>query len=177
MKIGSAIVGGVIPREYIPAINKGVQEQATNGVLAGYPVQDVKVTVFDGSFHEVDSSEIAFKIAGAMAMRDAAKKAAPSLLEPMMALEVVVPENYLGAVMGDVTSRRGNVKGMDSRGNVQVLNAETPLSEMFGYATDLRSMTQGRALFTMQFSHYSKVPQSIEKEILEKIHGKILSSK
>ena len=141
------------------------------GVLAGYPLEDICVTLLDGTYHDVDSSEIAFKIAGGMAFRDAAKKAAPSLLEPLMALEVVMPEDYLGSVMGDVTSRRGNVKGMDPRGNVQVLSAEVPLSEMFGYATDLRSMTQGRAVFTMQFSHYGKAPNYILDQLMEKFGG------
>ena len=161
------IVGGAIPKEYIPAVESGVVGAMKTGVLAGYPLEDIMVTLLDGTYHDVDSSEIAFKIAGGMAFRDAAKKAEPALLEPLMALEVVVPEDYLGSVMGDVTSRRGNVKGMDSRGNVQVLNAEVPLSEMFGYATDLRSMTQGRAVFTMQFSHYSKAPNYILEQLME----------
>ena len=166
------IVGGAIPKEYIPAVEAGVLDTMKTGVLAGYPIEDVIVTLVDGTYHDVDSSEIAFKIAGGMAMRDAAKKASPSLMEPLMALEVVVPEDYLGSVMGDVTSRRGNVKGMDSRGNVQVLNAEVPLSEMFGYATDLRSMTQGRAVFTMQFSHYGQAPNFIVEQLMESFHGK-----
>ena len=166
------IVGGAIPKEYIPAVESGVLETMKTGVLAGYPIEDVVVTLLDGTYHDVDSSEIAFKIAGGMAMRDAAKKASPSLMEPVMSLEVVVPEDYLGSVMGDVTSRRGNVKGMDSRGNVQVLNAEVPLSEMFGYATDLRSMTQGRAVFTMQFSHYGQAPNYIVEQLMERFHGK-----
>ena len=135
-------------------------------------MEDVIVTLFDGTYHDVDSSEIAFKIAGGMAMRDAAKKASPSLLEPLMALEVIVAEDHLGSVMGDVTSRRGSVKGMNTRGNVQVLNAEVPLSEMFGYATDLRSMTQGRAVFTLQFAHYSQAPNYIVEQLMEKFHGK-----
>ena len=166
------IVGGAIPKEYIPAVESGVVETMKTGVLAGYPMEDIIVTLLDGSYHDVDSSEIAFKIAGGMAMRDASKKASPSLLEPLMSLEVVVPEDYLGSVMGDVTSRRGNVKGMNARGNVQVLNAEVPLSEMFGYATDLRSMTQGRAVFTMQFSHYGQAPNYIIEQLMEKFHGK-----
>ncbi len=166
------IVGGAIPKEYIPAVETGVMDTMKTGVLAGYPMEDIVVTLLDGTFHDVDSSEIAFKIAGGMAMRDAAKKASPSLLEPLMALEVVVPEDYLGSVMGDVTSRRGSVKGMDARGNVQVLNAEVPLSEMFGYATDLRSMTQGRAVFTMQFSHYGQAPNYIIEQLMEKFYGK-----
>ena len=146
-----------------------------NGVLAGYPIQDVKIVLMDGSYHDVDSSEIAFKIAGSMAFKEAVKKAGPFLVEPIMSLEIISPEDYVGSVNGDVTSRRGQVKGMQLRSDGQVLDCEVPLREMFGYATDLRSMTQGRALFTMQFSHYQKVPQSIEKEILEKIHGKVES--
>ena len=144
-----------------------------NGVLAGYPLEDVIVNLIDGSYHDVDSSEIAFKIAGSMALRDAAKKASPTLLEPLMTLEVVVPENYLGSVMGDVTSRRGNVKGMNPRNGVQVLDADVPLSEMFGYATELRSMTQGRAVFTMQFSHYAQAPKYIVEQMVEKFQGKV----
>ena len=167
------IVGGKIPKEYIPAVEAGVKDAMGNGVVCGYPLEDIKVTLIDGSFHDVDSSEIAFKIAGSMAFRDAAKKAAPTLLEPKMALEVVVPEDYLGSVMGDVTSRRGNVKGMDPRNGVQVLNADVPLSEMFGYATELRSMTQGRAVFTMQFSHYAHAPKYIVEQMVEKFQGKI----
>ena len=165
------IVGGAIPKEYIPAVEAGVVDAMKTGVLAGYPLEDIVVTLVDGTYHDVDSSEIAFKIAGGMALRDAAKKAGPTLLEPLMALEVVVPEDYLGSVMGNITSRRGNVKGMDSRGNVQVLNAEVPLSEMFGYATDLRSMTQGRAVFTMQYSHYGKAPNYIVDQLMEKFGG------
>jgi len=166
------IVGGAIPKEYIPAVEAGVLGTMKTGVLAGYPLEDIMVTLLDGTYHDVDSSEIAFKIAGGMALREAVKKAGPTLLEPFMGLEVVVPEDYLGSVMGDVTSRRGNVKGMDSRGNVQVLNAEVPLSEMFGYATDLRSMTQGRAVFTMQFAHYGKAPNYIVEQLMEKFGGK-----
>ena len=169
------IVGGAIPKEYIPAVEAGVKDAMGNGVVSGYPLEDIKVTLIDGSYHDVDSSEIAFKIAGSMALRDAAKKAAPTLLEPLMALEVVVPENYLGSVMGDVTSRRGNVKGMNPRNGVQVLNADVPLSEMFGYATELRSMTQGRAVFTMQFSHYSQAPKYIVEQMVEKFQGKVMA--
>ena len=169
------IVGGAIPKEYIPAVEAGVKDAMGNGVVSGYPLEDIKVTLIDGSYHDVDSSEIAFKIAGSMALRDAAKKAAPTLLEPLMALEVVVPENYLGSVMGDVTSRRGNVKGMNPRNGVQVLDADVPLSEMFGYATELRSMTQGRAVFTMQFSHYSQAPKYIVEQMVEKFQGKVMA--
>ena len=167
------IVGGTIPKEYIPAVEAGVKDAMGNGVVCGYPLEDIKVTLIDGSFHDVDSSEIAFKIAGSMAFRDAAKKASPTLLEPLMALEVVVPENYLGSVMGDITSRRGNVKGMNPRNGVQVLDADVPLSEMFGYATELRSMTQGRAVFTMQFSHYAQAPKYIVEQMVEKFQGKV----
>ena len=167
------IVGGAIPKEYIPAVEAGVKDAMGNGVVCGYPLEDIKVALIDGSFHDVDSSEIAFKIAGSMALRDAAKKASPTLLEPLMALEVVVPEDYLGSVMGDVTSRRGNVKGMNPRNGVQVLNADVPLSEMFGYATELRSMTQGRAVFTMQFSQYAQAPKYIVEQMVEKFQGKV----
>jgi len=167
------IVGGVIPKEYIPAVEAGVKDAMGNGVVSGYPLEDIKVALIDGSFHDVDSSEIAFKIAGSMALRDAAKKASPTLLEPLMALEVVVPEDYLGTVMGDVTSRRGDVKGMNPRNGVQVLNANVPLSEMFGYATELRSMTQGRAVFTLQFSHYAQAPKYIVEQMVEKFQGKV----
>ncbi len=169
------IVGGNIPKEYIPAVESGIREATMTGVLAGYPIQDVKIVLIDGSYHDVDSSEIAFKIAGSMAFKEAVKKAGPFLVEPIMSLEIISPEDYVGSVNGDVTSRRGQVKGMQLRSDGQVLDCEVPLREMFGYATDLRSMTQGRALFTMQFSHYQKVPQSIEREILEKIHGKVES--
>jgi len=166
------IVGGSIPREYIPSVDKGIQEALRNGPIAGYPVEDVLVTLHDGSYHEVDSSEMAFKVAGSMAMQDAMRRANPALLEPTMELEVVVPEEYLGDVMGDITGRRGDIKGMSQRKNAQVINANVPLSQMFGYATDLRSLTQGRAVFTMQFSHYGEVPESIKDSIIEKIHGK-----
>ncbi len=171
-EFNNKIVGGVIPKEYIPSVNKGVQEALRNGPIAGYPVEDVVVTLHDGSYHEVDSSEMSFKVAGSMAMQDAMRKAAPALLEPMMELEVVVPEEYLGDVMGDITGRRGDIRGMDQRNNAQVIRADVPLSEMFGYATDLRSVTQGRAVFTMQFSHYAEVPGSVKDGIVEQIHGK-----
>ena len=166
------IVGGKIPKEYIPAVKSGAFDAMKNGVIAGYPLENIKMTLLDGSFHDVDSSEMAFKIAGSMAMKEAARKASPTLLEPMMSLEIVVPEDYLGSVMGDVTSRRGNVKGMNPRNGATVLDSEVPLSEMFGYATELRSMTQGRAVFTMQFSKYLPAPKGIVDEILEKFHGK-----
>ena len=160
-----AVKGGRIPREYIPAVQKGVREALESGALAGYPIVDVKVTLLDGSYHDVDSSEIAFKIAGSMAFKGAVSKAAPVLLEPIMAVEVVVPEEFMGEVIGDISSRRGKVLGMDSRPGAQVINARVPLGEMFGYATDLRSMTQGRATYTMQFAHYEQVPATISDEI------------
>jgi len=165
------IVGGVVPREYIPAVEKGVVEAMQSGVLAGYPVVDVKVQAFDGSYHDVDSSEIAFKIAGSMAFKEAAGSAGPVLLEPLMACEIVTPEEFMGDVIGDLNSRRGKIHGMNSRGGVQVIEAEVPLAEMFGYATDLRSRTQGRATYTMQFSHYAQVPKQVAEEIMAKVKG------
>jgi elongation factor G len=162
------IVGGSVPREYIPAVNKGIQEQMQNGVLAGYPLINVKATLFDGSFHEVDSSEMAFKIAGSMAMRAAALNASPVLLEPVMAVEVVTPENYMGDVVGDLNRRRGIIAGMDENPAGKIVRASVPLSEMFGYATDLRSATQGRANFTMEFEKYSEVPDSIAEGIMHR---------
>ena len=165
------IVGGTIPREYIPAVEKGIKEALDTGVIAGYPVVDVKATLYDGSYHEVDSSEMAFKIAGSMAFKDAAKKAKPVLLEPIMSVEVVTPEEYMGEVMGDLNSRRGKIHSMEKRGNAQVIKAEVPLSEMFGYATDLRSKTQGRATYTMQFAHYEDVPKGIADAIIAKVKG------
>jgi elongation factor G len=165
------IKGGVIPREYIPAVGKGAEEAAQNGVIAGFPIVDVKVTVYDGSYHDVDSSEMAFKIAGSMGFKEGAAKAAPVLLEPMMAVEVVVPEEYMGDVIGDLNSRRGKVQGMDSRGGAQVISAHVPLSSMFGYATDLRSATQGRATYSMVFDHYDQVPKAISEEIVAKVKG------
>ena len=158
-------VGGSIPKEYIQPINNGIKEAALNGPIAGYEVVDFKVTVYDGSYHEVDSSEMAFKIAGSLAFKEAVKKAKPVLLEPMMKVEVTMPEEYLGDVMGNVSSRRGNINGIELRNGVQVVNAFIPLGEMFGYATDLRSRTQGRGNFTMQFSHYAEVPKSISEKV------------
>lgn len=166
-----AIKGGVIPREYIPAVGKGAEEASQSGVLAGYPIVDVKVTCFDGSYHDVDSSEMAFKIAGSMGFKSGAAKASPVLLEPTMAVEVVVPEEYMGDVIGDINSRRGKVLSMDSRGGAQVISAHVPLSNMFGYATDLRSSTQGRATYTMVFDHYEQVPKAISEEIIAKVKG------
>jgi elongation factor G len=167
-----AIKGGSIPREYIPAIGKGIKEATENGPLAGYPVVDVKATLFDGSYHDVDSSEIAFKIAGSMAFKEAARKASPVLLEPIMAVEVVVPEEFMGDVIGDLSSRRGKVLGMDTRPAAQAIDARVPLAQMFGYATDVRSMTQGRATYTMQFSHYEPVPAAVAEGIIAKLDGK-----
>ena len=166
------IVGGAIPKEYIPAAQAGMVEAMESGVLAGFPMEDVKVEVIDGSFHEVDSSEMAFKIAGSMAFREAAKKAHPVLLEPMEDVEVVVPEEYMGDVMGDLNSRRGHIVGMVPRAGAQVIRATVPLAQMFGYATDVRSMTQGRATYTMQFSHYAEVPGTIAQEIIAQQGGK-----
>ncbi len=168
----NAIVGGTIPREYIRPVEQGIVEAMRNGVLAGYPVEDVKVKLFDGSFHEVDSSEMAFKIAGSMAFKEGARKADPVILEPIMAVEVVTPEEYMGDVMGDLNSRRGKITGMAPRKDAQVIRANVPLSEMFGYSTVLRSMTQGRAIYTMELSHYDETPRSVADQIIEKIKGK-----
>ncbi|MDX9917939.1 MAG: elongation factor G, partial [Gudongella sp.] len=162
----NAIVGGAIPKEYINAVNTGIQEALNSGVLGGYPVLDVKVTLYDGSYHDVDSSEMAFKIAGSMGIREAIRKAGPTLLEPMMKVEVTVPEEYMGDVIGDINSRRGKMEGMELVSGAQIIKAYVPLSEMFGYATDLRSNTQGRGLYTMQFDHYEPVPASISEKIL-----------
>ena len=162
------IVGGVVPREYIPAVDKGVQEQMENGVIAGFPVVDVKVTLYDGSYHDVDSSEMAFKIAGSMCFKEGAQKAKPVLLEPVMKVEVVTPEEYMGDVMGDLNSRRGLVQGMDDSPSGKQIKAEVPLSEMFGYATDLRSATQGRATYSMEFAKYNEVPASIAEAVAKK---------
>ncbi len=159
------IVGGVIPREYIPAIKRGIEDACKTGVLKGYPMEDIKVTLVDGGFHPVDSSEMAFKVAGSKAFRNAVKKAGAILLEPVMSVEVITPDEYLGDVMGDLTSRRGQIKGMTPRNDAQVLNADVPLAGMFGYATDLRSVTQGRAVFTMQFDHYAPAPAAIAEQV------------
>jgi elongation factor G len=161
------IVGGRIPREYIPAVDLGIQEAMESGILAGYPVVDIRVELVDGSYHDVDSSEMAFKVAGSMAFKEAMKRAKPKLLEPVMAVEVVTPEEYLGDVMGDLNSRRGRIEQLEPRGNAQVIKARVPLAAMFGYATDLRSTTQGRATFTMQFERYEDVPQSIAGELVD----------
>ncbi|MCX6151555.1 MAG: elongation factor G [Ignavibacteriales bacterium] len=164
----NAIVGGVVPKEYITPVSAGIQESMRNGVIAGFPVVDIKAKLYDGSYHDVDSDEISFKVAGSMAFREGAKKAKPVLLEPIMAVEVITPEDYLGDVMGDLNSRRGKIEGFAARKDAQVIKATVPLSEMFGYATILRSMTQGRAIYSMQFSHYHEVPKSIADEIAEK---------
>jgi elongation factor G len=161
------ITGGAVPREFIPAVDLGIQEAMESGVLAGYPVVDIRVELVDGSYHEVDSSEMAFKVAGSMAFKSGMQRARPKLLEPVMAVEVVTPEEYLGDVMGDLNGRRGRVEGLEPRGNAQVIKARVPLATMFGYATDLRSTTQGRATFTMQFDRYEEVPQSIAGELVD----------
>jgi elongation factor G len=160
-EFSNEIVGGAIPREYIGAVDKGIQEQIENGVVAGYPVVDVKVTLYDGSYHDVDSSEIAFKIAGSIAFKDGSLKAKPILLEPIMTIEVVTPEDYMGDVMGDINRRRGLPQGMEESPSGKIIKAEVPLAEMFGYATDLRSMSQGRAVYSMEFLKYNTVPKNI----------------
>ncbi len=165
------ITGGVIPKEYIPSVDAGIQEAMTSGVLAGYPTVDIRAVLTFGSYHDVDSSEMAFKIAGSMAFKEAARKATPILLEPIMSVEVVTPEEYMGDVIGDLSSRRGKIEGMEQRGSAQVIRAQVPLAEMFGYSTDLRSRTQGRATYTMQFNSYQEVPDSIAKEIVARVRG------
>ncbi|MBY8914679.1 elongation factor G [Bacillus sp. YC2] len=167
----NAIVGGVVPREYIPAVQAGLEDSLENGVLAGFPLIDIKAKLFDGSYHDVDSNEMAFKVAASMALKNAVSKCNPVLLEPIMKVEVVIPEEYMGDIMGDVTSRRGRVEGMEARGNAQVVRAMVPLAEMFGYATALRSNTQGRGTFTMYMDHYEEVPKSISEEIIKKNKG------
>ena len=164
----NAIVGGVVPREYIPAVEAGLKDAMENGVLAGYPLVDVKAKLYDGSYHDVDSSETAFKVAASLALRNAAKKADPAILEPMMAVEITVPDDYLGDVMGHVSSRRGRIEGTEARGNAQIVKSSIPLSEMFGYATTLRSSTQGRGTFSMTFDHYEAVPKAVQEEIIKK---------
>ena len=162
-------MGGAIPKEYIPAVEKGVRETLDSGIIGGYPMVDVKVRLVDGSYHEVDSSEMAFKIAGSMAIKDAVAKAGGVILEPVMKVEVVVPEEFTGSVVGDLNSRRGMIEGLEQRGNAQAVNAKVPLSEMFGYATDLRGMTQGRGNFVMEFAYYAEMPRNLVDELL---HGK-----
>ena len=165
------ISGGVIPREYIPAVDAGIQEAMEGGVIAGYPLVDIRVRLTYGSYHDVDSSEMAFKIAGSMALKEGVKKARPALLEPVMEVEVVTPEDYMGDVIGDLNSRRGQVEGMEQRGSAQVIRARVPLAQMFGYVGDLRSRTQGRATYTMQFDSYQQVPESIAQEIIARVRG------
>ena len=167
----NAVVGGIIPKEFIPSIEKGIREAMDRGVLANYPMLDCKARLFDGSFHEVDSSGPAFEIAASMAFQDGAKRAGLHLLEPMMKVEVVTPEQNMGDVIGDLNSRRGKVQGMSPRGNNQVLDAEVPLATMFGYSTDLRSKTQGRATYSMQFSHYEAVPKNVQEMVVAKVKG------
>ena len=169
------IVGGVVPREYIKPVDQGMQEAMEGGVLAGYPMVDVKATLYDGSYHEVDSNEMAFKIAGSMAFKEAARKASPVILEPVMAVEVVVPEDFAGAIMGDLSSRRGRIEGMEHRAGSQVIKAMVPLSDMFGYATQMRSNTQGRATFSMHFSRYEEAPRSVSEEIIARVQGKAVN--
>jgi elongation factor G len=160
-----------VPKEYIPAVDAGIQQSLAAGVLAGYPTVDIRATLMDGKYHDVDSSEMAFKIAGSMVFKEAARTARPVLLEPIMSVEVVTPDDYMGDVIGDLNSRRGRVGGVDQRGNSQVIRAQVPLSEMFGYATDLRSRTQGRATYTMQFDSYQQTPASVQEEIVARVRG------
>ena len=165
------IVGGVVPREYIPAVQAGIEESMKNGVLAGYPLLDVRATIVDGSYHDVDSSEMAFKVAGSLALKEAGKKCGAVLLEPMMKVEVSVPEEYMGDIMGDISSRRGRIEGMEARSGAQIIRGFVPLAEMFGYATNLRSRTQGRGQYTMTFDHFEEVPKSVSEEIVKKNKG------
>jgi elongation factor G len=167
----NVIKGGTIPREYIKPVDEGIKEALTRGILAGYPIDDVRIELYDGKHHEVDSSEMAFKIAGSMAFQDAAKKAKPVLLEPVMRVEVVVPKDYLGDVMGDLAGRRGRIQSQEDRGGTQIINARVPLSDMFGYATDLRSRTQGRATYSMHFDRYEQAPSNVSEEVVARIQG------
>ena len=160
------IKGGVIPQEYIPAVEKGIKEAMANGVVAGYPVVDVKVALYDGSYHDVDSSEAAFKIAGSICFKEAARRAKPVLLEPIMKLEVLTPDNFMGDVTGDLSAKRAQIESINDRMNLKVISAEVPLAEMFGYATQIRSISQGRASFTMEFSHYARVPENVALDII-----------
>lgn len=160
--------GGNVPKEYANPVSRGIQEAMKNGVIAGYPLIDMKASLIDGSYHEVDSSELAFKVAGSMALQEAARKADPVVMEPLMALEVIVPDDYLGEVIGNLNARRARIQGIMMRNNAQVIHAMTPLSEMFGYATALRSLSQGRAVFSMQFDHYEEIPQTVSEKMLEK---------
>jgi elongation factor G len=169
------IVGGAIPREYIPAVEHGAREACESGVLAGYEMVDLKIRLIDGSYHEVDSSEIAFKIAGSMALKDATRKAGPALLEPFRRVEVVAPDEFMGAVNGDLHARRGHIESTENRLSSVIMQCRVPLSEMFGYSTTLRSMTQGRATYTMHFSHYEEAPKAISEEVVAKVRGKLVS--
>jgi len=165
------VVGGTVPREYIKPTNEGIIDALQNGMLAGFQVIDVKATLFDGSYHQVDSNEMAYKIAASFALKEAAKKCKPVILEPIMAVEVTCPNDYMGDVMGDVSSRRGNIEGMETRGNAQIIKAFIPLAQMFGYATDLRSFSQGRASYSMQFARYEEAPKAVTEEIIKKNTG------
>jgi elongation factor G len=167
----SAVVGGSVPRDYVPAVQTGIREALSMGIVAGYPVVDVRVTLLDGSHHSVDSSEMAFKIAGSMAFKEAAGRARPALLEPLMRVETVTPEEYTGEVVGDLNTRRGRVVSLEARGPSQVVVAEVPLSTMFGYATDLRSMSQGRAVFTMAFANYQEAPKNVSEDVIARMQG------
>jgi elongation factor G len=167
----NVIKGGSIPKEYIKPVDQGIQEALTRGILAGYPIDDVRIELYDGSYHEVDSSEMAFKIAGSMAFQDAAKKAKPVLMEPIMRVEVVSPKDYLGEVIGDLASRRGKIQSQEDRGGTQIISARVPLSDMFGYATDLRSRTQGRAAYSMFFDRYEQAPRNVSEEVIARVQG------
>ena len=168
----NSVIDGSIPKQFVEPINEGIKEALTHGVLAGYPVDDVRIVLYDGSYHDVDSSEMAFKIAGSMAFQDAAKKAKPVLLEPVMRVEVVVPKEYMGDIMGQISSKRGQIQSQEDRGGTQIINARVPLSEMFGYATDLRSRTQGRATYSMHFDRYEPAPQNVSEEVVARVQGK-----
>jgi len=170
-EFSNKVTGGRIPREYIPSIDKGIQDAMQLGVVAGYPLVNIKLTLVDGQYHEVDSSEMAFKVAGSMVLKKAVQMASPALLEPMMAVEVVTPEDYMGDVIGDLNSRRGQIQTMEERGGARVVRATVPLSEMFGYVGDLRSRTQGRASYSMVFDRYAEVPTNVAKEIIAKVNG------
>jgi elongation factor G len=171
------VTGGTVPREYIKPVDQGMREAMLGGVLAGYEMVDVKAILYDGSYHEVDSNEMAFKIAGSIAFKEAARKASPVLLEPVMSVEVVVPEEYMGTIIGDLNSRRGRIEGMEHRAGSQVIKANVPLSDMFGYATHMRSSTQGRATYSMHFNRYEEAPRSVSEEIIAKVQGKAGASR
>ena len=164
----NAVVGGTVPREFVKPAQNGIEEAMQSGPMLGFPVVDMKVSLYDGSYHEVDSSEMAFKIAGSMALKEAVQKGGPALLEPIMRVEVTVPDDFMGDIIGDLNSRRGQIQGMEARGNAQIVKAFVPLSEMFGYATDMRSMTQGRASYSMFFDHYTQVPNNIAQALMKK---------